>query len=49
MTIFLWEHIHMVPGQTTEYIRLFSERWLALSDKYDRDLYGCRASSRPTC
>ena len=39
MTTFLWERVHMVHGQTTEYMRLFSERWLALSDKYDRDLY----------
>ena len=39
MTTFLWENVHMVPGQTAEYTRLFSERWLALSDKYDRDLY----------
>ncbi len=39
MTTFLWENVHMVPGQTAEYMRMFSERWLALSDKYDRDLY----------
>jgi hypothetical protein len=39
MTVFLWENIHVVPGQTAEYIRGFAERWLPLSDEYDRDLY----------
>ncbi len=39
MTTFLWERVHLVHGQTTEYIRLVAERFLPLSDKYDRDLY----------
>ena len=39
MAVFLWENIQVVPGQTGEYIRGFGERWLPLSDKYDRDLY----------
>lgn len=39
MTVYLWENIQVVPGQTAEYIRGFGERWLPLSDTYDRDLY----------
>ena len=39
MTVFLYENIQVVPGQTAEYIRAFGDRWLPLSDQYDRDLY----------
>ena len=39
MTVYLWENIEVVPGQTAEYMRAFAERWLPLSDAYDRDLY----------
>ncbi len=39
MTVYLWENIQVVPGQTGEYIRAFVDRWLPLSDTYDRDLY----------
>ena len=39
MTVYLWENIQVVPGQLGEYIRGFGDRWLPLSDKYDRDLY----------
>ena len=37
--IFLYENVHLVPGQTVEYLRAFAERWLPLSDEYDSDLY----------
>jgi hypothetical protein len=39
VTVFLYENIQVVPGQTAEYIRGFGDRWLPLSDEYDRDLY----------
>lgn len=39
MSVYIWERVHVVPGQTAEYVRGFAERWLPLSDKYDRDLY----------
>jgi len=39
VTVFLWENIQVVPGQTAEYLRAFADRWLPLSDAYDRDLY----------
>ena len=39
MPIFLYESVHLVPGQTVEYLRAFAERWLPLSDEYDSDLY----------
>ncbi len=39
MGVFLWERVHMVPGHTAEYTRAFADRWLPLSDEYDRDLY----------
>jgi hypothetical protein len=39
VTVFLWENIKVQPGQTSEYIRGFGERWLPLSDRYDKDLY----------
>ena len=39
MPIFLYENVHLVPGQTVEYLRAFAERWLPLSDEYDSDLY----------
>ena len=38
MPVYLWENVHLVPGMTSEYMRGYSERWLPLSDKYDREL-----------
>ena len=35
MTIYLWEHVHPMPGQIGNYIRGVAERWLPLGDKYD--------------
>jgi hypothetical protein len=37
MAVYLWENVHLVPGMTSEYMRAYEERWLRLSDKYDRD------------
>ena len=37
MAVYLWENVHLVPGMTAEYTRGYEERWLRLSDKYDRD------------
>jgi hypothetical protein len=37
MAVYLWENVHLVPGMTSEYARAYAERWLPLSDKYDRD------------
>jgi hypothetical protein len=37
MPVYLWENVHLVPGMTAEYTRAYEERWLRLSDKYDRD------------